>query len=410
MFRRRDRREDPEGSEVQEDAAIEEAELDDTEPGDLPEDMTADLESQAADYLAGNDVWMYGPNAEDVLEILDRLEEIGPSDAGPIVQAWQAIPKPDRAQARKAVKKLTENDEESLRHFQLAREAIGAWMSVKGPFPEFVNVEPDWPRLCSQVGEAALDAATALILEDKLEEPDYEALLEPWSEAMAELDGAADGAPIDAGTGNEGSDDDEADDDEEEDTEEERKFGPNSDSLADFLNRLWLLTPEQIGRLVSGWQNTERDDLKTAHDALRALVDEDPEWHDQVRRAQEELSPWLNAGRFQDSSGFLGQTGQNESRKMAGPTLADAVAALVLGDMLEPEDAETLYGPWFNLIGGPELPVAAEDGEPDVPAEPPKAAPAKAAPAKAPPKSAKAAPESSAKPATKSKTTGKSTK
>jgi len=41
---------------------------------------------------------------------------------------------------------------------------------------------------------------------------------------------------------------------------------------------------------------------------------------------------------------------------MAGPALADAMAALVLGDLLEPADAETLYAPWYNIMGAPELP------------------------------------------------------
>jgi hypothetical protein len=129
---------------------------------------------------------------------------------------------------------------------------------------------------------------------------------------------------------------------------------------------------------------------------VRALVDEDPEWHDQVRRAQNELATWLNAGRIQESAGFLGQTGKNESRRMAGPTLADAVAALILGDLLDPALAETLYGPWFNLIGEPALPVAAEDDEPEVPAIAPKA------------KASAAKPK--ATPATTSTTTGKSKK
>ena len=93
MFRRRDRRDiDGTADEAGQDAIAEAPEeLDEggieagvREPGgpeeggpeqaqideeleDEPEDMTADLESQAADYLAGNDVWMYGPNAEAVL-------------------------------------------------------------------------------------------------------------------------------------------------------------------------------------------------------------------------------------------------------------------------------------------------------------------------------------------------------
>ena len=352
MFRRRDRREK---ADAEDDVLDVDAELDE-EPAaqleDQPEDMTADLDSQAADYLAGNDVWMYGPNAEAVLEILDRLEEIVPDDARPLTEAWLAIPKSDRDRARKAVRKLAEDDEEIARHLQLVREAVGTWMAVTGSYPEFVNAEPNWARMCGQSGEAALDAATAVILEGKLDESHYEALLEPWSETMAQLDAAAEAAKLEGPVEIEG----ESDDEELDDEEEEGKFGPNSDSVTDFLNRLWLLAPEQVGRLVSGWQNVDRKDLKTAHEGLRAVVDEDPEWRDQVRRAQDELSPWLNAGRIQDTAGFLGQAGQGESRRMAGPALADAIAALVLGDLLKRSHAELLYGPWFNLIGAPPLP------------------------------------------------------
>jgi hypothetical protein len=440
MFRRRDRREKADDTEIQADApqAVEADEpeefdeLDDEEPGDLPEDLTADLESQAADYLADNDVWMYGPNAEAVLEILDRLEEIVPKEARPLAEAWLAIPKSDRERARKATRKLTENNEELLRYVQMAREAVGSWMAVTGPFPEFVTADPEWPRLCSQAGEAALDAATALILEDKLEEIHFESLLEPWSETMARLDAEYDAEELEGGP-------DEGERHESDEEEVEGKFGPNSDAIADFLNRLWLLTPEQVGRLVSGWQNLDRKDLKTAHESLIALVGEDPEYRDQVKKAQEELAPWLNAGRIQETSGFLGATGQNESRKMAGPTLADAAAALVLGDMLERSDAEILYGPWLNLIGAPPLPVAAASEEPKATVTTSKAPKATVNKTKAPKataptaaggakKAAAAAPKPVAnqlsgaakpnqlspapatKPATKSTTSGKSTK
>jgi hypothetical protein len=65
----------------------------------------------------------------------------------------------------------------------------------------------------------------------------------------------------------------------------------------------------------------------------------------------------------------MGDTGQAAFRKKAGPAVADAIAALVLGDLLLPDDAITLYGPWFNLVGAPELTLAddlAEDpGESD---------------------------------------------
>jgi hypothetical protein len=377
MFRRRERRDESEvpvdALEAEIDATAEELEgdgLDENELADQPEDMTADLESQAADYLADNDVWMYGPNAEAVLEILDRLEEMVPDQARPLAEAWLAIPKSDRERARKVARRMAEDDEEIGRHLQLVREAVGIWMAVTGPYPEFVATDPDWGRNCAQSGEAALDAATAVILEGKLEEKHYEALLEPWSETMAELDAAAEAAKIDRAP--DGEPDADADDGEDEDDEAaEGEFGPNSLEVADFLNRLWLLTPEQVGRLVSGWQSAERDDLKAAHDRLRVLVAEDPEWRDQVRNAQNKLTPWLNAGRVQETSGFLGQTGQGESRKMAGPALADAVAALVLGDLLDRGAAELLYGAWFNLIGAPALPAQSEEDQ--AVAKPPKA-------------------------------------
>ena len=420
MFRRRDRRDeavttDDDGAKIVdlEDAQPEDpgqgAEGDDA-LGDQPEDMTADLDSQAADYLAGNDVWMYGENAEAVLEILDRLEDMVPDEARPLTDAWLAIPKSDRDSARKAVRKLTEDDEETTRHLQLVREAVGAWMAVTASYPEFVNAEPKWARMCGQAGEAALDAATAVILEGRLEESHYEALLEPWSETMAQLDAAAEAAKLEGPVEIES----ESDDEELDDEEEEGKFGPNSDSVTDFLNRLWLLAPEQVGRLVSGWQNVDRKDLKTAHEGLRAVVDEDPEWRDEVRRAQDELSPWLNAGRIQDTAGFLGQAGQGESRKMAGPALADAIAALVLGDLLKRRHAEVLYGPWFNLIGAPPLPesdVAETVSAAKVvkPAAKSKAAakPTSAGGAKS---AAKPTTKGGAKPAAKPTTTVKSTK
>jgi hypothetical protein len=377
MFRRRDAKhgaetegeatkskaEEPETSDVVDDVVDFDEEFSANPIEDQPEDMTADLESQAADYLKDNDAWMYGPNAAAVLDILDRLEGFGPDEAKPLAEAWLAIPKSDRDRARKAAQKLAENDEEIYRYLQLAREAVGTWAAVTGPFPDFVNAEPNWGRICSQSAEAALDAATAVILEGTLEEAHYEALLEPWSETMATLDDAAEAAEAARIEGADAADDEE-EEEEEEGEEKEGEVGPNTDSITDFLTRLWLLTPEQIGRLVGGWQNADRELLKGAHERLRALVEEDPDWRDQVRKAQEKLAPWLNAGRVAEQAGFLGQAGQGESRKMAGPALADAVAALVLGDLLERADAEVLYGAWFNLIGAPALPVASEE-DPD---------------------------------------------
>jgi hypothetical protein len=323
----------------------------------VPEDLTADLESQAADFMADNDVWMYGPNAPTVLEMLDRLEEMGPDQARPLAQAWQAAPKEGRESARKTARKLAEDDAELLRYLGLAREQVGSWVAVKADYPPYRESEPDWARLCTQAGEATLDALTSVILESHLSETERAALIEPWSQAVAQSPAG------------EAADDGQAEEHDDADADEDGKYGPNSAAVADFLNRLWLLAPEQVARLVSGWERTPREALGLAHESLLAVVDEDPEWRDQVRLAQEQLVPWLNGGRLEDASGFMGDTGQAAFRKKAGPAVADAIAALVLGDLLLPDDAITLYGPWFNLVGAPELTLAddlAEDpGESD---------------------------------------------
>ena len=373
MFRRRDRSSGDAGEGLDKDLLEAEAAADDeaeegAEAGaedslPEPEDMEADLEGQAADYLADNDVWLYGPYAKEVLEVLDRLEEVGPDDAEAIAEAWRSASKPDRDTARKAVRKLVERDEEIARHLQMAREEIGSWLAVAAEYPEYVKAVSNWARVCSQVSDAALDAATAIILEEELEEPDYEALFLPWTDAVEKLRVEKELEEI------EGVDDAEGDDEvegaEEDDAESEGEFGPNSDSVADFLNRLWLLSPDQVSRLVSGWQEAPQEELERAHEALHELVGEDSEERDQVRRAQEEIAPWLNGGRLQETSSFMGQTGQGATRQMAGPALADAVAALVVGDLLAPEDADSLYAPWFNLVGAPPLPEPAdEESEP----------------------------------------------
>jgi len=319
-----------------------------------PEDMSADLESQAVDYMADNDLWMYGPNAATVLEMLERLEEIDPEQGRALAEAWQAEPKAGRETARKSIRKLFENDLEIARYLGMAREQVASWVSVKADYPPYQEAEPDWPQLCTQAGEATLDALTSVILERELSRADRAALFEPWLRAIAQLPaGAGTGSGTGTGAGSNADDED----------EEEGKYGPNSAAVVDFLNRLWLLAPEQVARLVSGWDRAPREALSLAHESLHAVVDEDPDWRDQVRLAQDQLVPWLNGGRIQDSSGFLGDSGQAGFRKMAGPAIADAIAALVLGDLLPAGDAIALYSPWFNLVGAPELLLANEEDE-----------------------------------------------
>jgi hypothetical protein len=313
-----------------------------------------DLQAQAVEYLADNDAWMFGPNAAAVVALLDRLEGIGPDDGASLAEAWQATPKAEREAARKAARKSVEPESDAQRHLQMARESVGTWLAVATNRPEFLKAEPDWPRIGARVAEAALDAITALVLEAELDGRDRGTLTGPWNTTVGRTPAPAAAAEAAAMAGP---------NEEAGEEHEEGQFGPNSDAIMDLVNRLWLLTPEQVARLVGLWQATPAEDLRIAHEMLHDLVDENAEWRNQVRRAQGSLAPWLNAGPVAETSGFLGQTGQADMRRVAGPVLADAVAALVLGDLLEPEDARTLYGPWFDLVGAPALPLARGDEE-----------------------------------------------
>jgi hypothetical protein len=317
----------------------------------------ADPETNAAEFLAENDAWMFGSNCRPIVAILERLEEIGPADGGPIADAWDDAPRSERDSARKLARKAVDFESDAERHLQMARESVGTWLAVAANRPEFLKADPDWARVSSRVAEAALDAITALILEVDLDRSQLEVLSRPWTTAAGAVRDSAPRPSPDAMEAGEPGGPLEG--------EGEGKFGPNSDAVVDLINRLWLLTPEQVARLVGGWQAAPAEDLRTAHEMLHDLVDENDEWRDQVRAAQESLAPWLNASRIAETSGFLGQTGQADVRRMAGPALADAVAALVLADLLEPEDAQTLYGPWFELVGGPALPTTQVEEEDD---------------------------------------------
>lgn len=345
MFRRR------QGDEIESDeghAPLTQDAAEATDPGQdseldegLAEDTTADLESQAADFLADNDLWVYGPQAQDVLDVLDLLENMGPGQAKEIAEAWNEVGRPEREKAHKAVARFYESDKQLRRYISNARDEVSNWLGVMSPFPAFVAAAPDWPKWAQATAEAAADAAAALILNDEIEEPVYDTLLLPWADTIERLRGEERlGAP-------------ELPEKEGDDSAlppERTDFGPNSDLVADFLNRLWLLTPYQVDRLASAFSAGSETARKKAHQRLQAIVDDSEEYREQVRRAQAEISPWLN--------------GQGESRKVAGLALTDAAAALVLGDLLTAADGRLLYAPWFDLMGAPPLPESTAVSKP----------------------------------------------
>jgi hypothetical protein len=142
------------------------------------------------------------------------------------------------------------------------------------------------------------------------------------------------------------------------------EFGPNTELVADLLLRLDGLTAEQATKPDQCWASADRAALARAHsavrDAIRAARREDPEAHSQVQRAQDRLLAWTTE--VPTARSWIGRvSGVELAREAAAPPIADAIAALVLADILDRADARVLYAPWAEVVGAPQLPMYAED-------------------------------------------------
>jgi hypothetical protein len=142
------------------------------------------------------------------------------------------------------------------------------------------------------------------------------------------------------------------------------EFGPNTELVADLLLRLDGLTAEQAARLNRRWASADRAERARAHaavkDAVREARREDPAAHAQVQLAQDRLLAWTSE--VPTARSWIGRvSGVQLAREAAAPPIADAIAALVLADVLDRADARVLYAPWAEVIGAPKLPTYADD-------------------------------------------------
>jgi hypothetical protein len=337
-------------------------EEDDRTPEQRRADLEAELQRQAEEFGLANlsPVSLYGPNGEAVAELLDSLAEIDDETAEAIADAYEAIPDPERKISRSFVRR-------HLRGWNLeaevetAEQAVNDWLSA-------LKVDYEYEAVYATAAEAARDAVDALVLEDELDDADFDTLYGPWSEVMdVEEDEAAEEEPsAAAGSAKVAKATQVAETDEDEEVGE---FGPNTPLVIEFLGKLAALQTAEIGELLTVWREQPKEVLRTAHRNLQALADEDAAWREQLRLAQEEVFAWID-GRATQYHAKPSRNDNARAREVAGPVVADAIAALVLADMLEPDDAEALYGPWAEVVGAPALPTYededdAEDGDED---------------------------------------------
>jgi hypothetical protein len=326
------------------------------EPTMTPEELQAELQRQAEEFgLTGdNPIGLYGPHGEDVAGLLNSLPEIDDETAEAIADAYEAIPEAERKVAQSVVRRRHRGGK-WFYELDIAERGISDWLSSLKIF------DPNDAEMYAIVANAATDAVDALILEDELADADFDTLYGAWSEVM-DLEDDETAAEDEATTPEAAASPDaeakgKSDDQPEDAAENEGPFGPNTELVIQFLDKLVGLDGAQIVELVSGWRDQPKDELRVAHRALQALADEDHTWREQLRLAQEEVFAWMESRTTKYLEHFATTKEDARARESAGPVVADAVAALVMADVLEDEDAEILYAPWAELIGEPALPT-----------------------------------------------------
>jgi hypothetical protein len=315
-------------------------------------DLDAELQRQAEEFgLTRSDpVLQFGPNGEEVADMLDRLASIDMESAERVADAWEAVPEEERSVVDLVLRRRHRNGKLSS-EIWAAEQAVAGWLATRDP------ADDDEKALFEVVAAAATDAATALVLEDELQEVDFATLYDPWGEVMDGDDADGSGTAIPEADPMGGWTPDQAP---AEVQENDGEFGPNSDVVYEFLGRLDSLPPAMVEQLVRAWQAADPGPLETAHRNLAEAVRENDDWRDQAKAAQERVVDWVNE--IKPPGNEWGRMpAASRLRQSAGPVLADAVAALALADILTAEDAAALYGSWASVVGLPALPVFEDD-------------------------------------------------
>jgi hypothetical protein len=333
------------------DEGDDEGEEDKQAPIQSAEELQAELQRQAEEFgLTGdNPVGLYGPNGEEVAALLDSLAEIDDETAEEIADAYESIPEAERRVAQSVVRRRHRNGKYAY-ELDLAERGVTDWISSLG-------LEGNEGEMYGVVAAAATDAVYALILEDELADADFDTLYGAWSEVMdvEDDDDSAEGEEAATETADAAEEDAVAD-------KQDGPFGPNTELVTEFLEKLAGLEASLIATLVSTWRNQPKEELKQAHRVLQEIADEEKLWREQLRAAQEEVFAWMDLRTTSYMEHFASSKDDALTRESAGPVVADAVAALVMADVLPEEDATILYAPWAEAIGAPEMP-AYEDAD-----------------------------------------------
>jgi hypothetical protein len=127
-----------------------------------------------------------------------------------------------------------------------------------------------------------------------------------------------------------------------------KEFGPNQDEVDALLERLETVEQNQA-LLLAGLAKTDPE-LHRAREAMLEAARRGGR-EQQLDRAQKEVTRWVNtwfSGGF-PISGYGRDISPAEAAVKAAPVVLDAVGALVVRDLLPPDDFHTLIGRWREL-------------------------------------------------------------
>jgi hypothetical protein len=349
-----------------------------TPPGAPQPGLQAEIEREAEEFgLTHVDpIALYGPNGEAVASMLDELPSLDRDRAERIADAWEAVPAKERQVSQMIVRRLRQQREFDS-WLRAAQGPIDDWLAARE------SADPDETEMYASAADAMRDAVAALALDDELADDDFAILYGAWSEVMDEgAEGEDEEGEYEEEPEEEPNEEPEAEEEEEEEEPEEPEdegeleYGPNTDLVLELLDRLARLDTAKVTALTNAWKAQPPISLRKAHEALQALAREDPRWWAQIHDAQTAVSTWAQRRFATETANRRETLEQATSRRDALPAAVDAVSALVMADMLETEEAATLYAPWAQVVGKPALPaydesldeVEPDEGEPDQPA------------------------------------------
>jgi hypothetical protein len=127
-----------------------------------------------------------------------------------------------------------------------------------------------------------------------------------------------------------------------------KEFGPNQAAVDAFLERLEMVDDGQALLLASlAGDDPER---RRAREAMVAAARHSARERE-LGAAQDEVERWMNVwfSGGPQLAGYGRDISSAEAAAGAAPAVLDAIGALVVKDLLQPDDLETLIGPWNEV-------------------------------------------------------------